>query len=206
MAKDKARHVHQMTIGQFEEQFQDEDDCKSYLALHRWPNGVKCPRCGNDATEHGTKEWHWNCYNCGKDTQSYRFSVTVGTIFENTNKPLRDWFRVMHITLTSKKGISALQIYRVMGFGSYKTALGMCNKIRVAMSGAEFRQLVGYVEIDETFVGGKAKNKHWDDRNGPDENPKPKDIVIGAVERKGNVVVRVIDNISRRQACDTRRG
>ena len=154
-------HVHHMTIGQFEAQFQDEDDCKSYLANNRWPIKVICPRCGNgDITEHGTKEWHWNCNKCGKDGLSYRFSVLVGTIFENTNMPLRDWFRVMHMMLSSKKGISALQIYRMMGFGSYSTALNMSNKIRVALSGAEFRQLVAYVEVDETFVGGKAKNKH----------------------------------------------
>ncbi len=188
-------HVHQMSIGQFEAQFQDEDDCKSYLANNRWPNGVSCPRCdAPEATEHGTMEWHWNCYKCDQD--GYRFSVLKGTIFENTNKPLRQWFRVMHLMLTSKKGISALQIYRYMGFGSYSTALNMCNKIRVALSGADFRQLVGVVEIDETFVGGKRGNKHKSDRdNFPPQGGGGKDIIVGAVERKGNVVARVIANV-----------
>src|SRR5439155_12463105 len=65
----------------------------------------------------------------------------------------------MHMMLTSKKGISALQIYRVMGFGSYNTAHLMCSKIRVALGNVEFKQLIGYVEVDETYVGGKAKNK-----------------------------------------------
>ena len=68
----------------------------------------------------------WECMNCG-DGISYRFSHLVGTIFENTNKPLRDWFRVIHLMLTNKMGISALQIMRYMGFGSYKTAWEMCN-------------------------------------------------------------------------------
>ena len=135
------------------------------------------------------------CYKCGQD--GYRFSVLVGTIFENTNKPLRDWFRVMHLMLTSKKGISALQVMRYMGFGSYNTALKMCNKIRAALSEAEFKQLVGYVEVDETFIGGKKKNKHKADRdNWPKGGAGGKDIVVGAVQRKGNVVARVIVNIS----------
>ena len=205
MAKDKTMQVHQMTIAQFEAQFQDEDDCKSYLANNRWPTQVACPRCGSlDITEHGSKEWHWQCYDCSPNGVGYRFSVTVGTIFENTNKPLRQWFRVMHMMLTSKKGISALQIYRVLGFGSYSTALNMCNKIRIALGNTEFQKLVGVVEVDETFVGGKAKNKHKDqrgDRNGTGGGgPRGgvgsgKAVIAGAVARKGNVIARVVENV-----------
>src|SRR5205823_6887446 len=158
---------------------------------------IRCPRCGNDKVhEHGQRAYHWNCYQCSPEGVGYRFSVLVGTIFENTNKPLRQWFRVMHLMLTSKKGISALQIYRVMGFGSYNTALLMCNKSRVALGNVEFKQMVGYVEIDETYVGGKAKNRH----KGPGGRGGMggtggigKAVVVGAVKRKGNVVARVID-------------
>ncbi len=190
--------IHQMTIKQFDAQFPDETACRIYLQANRWPEGVKCPRCGNDNVHaHGTKEHHWNCYTCTPST-GYRFSVLVGTIFENTNKPLTDWFRVMHMMLTSKKGISALQIYRVMGFGSYNTALLMCNKIRFALGNVEFKQLVGYVEVDETFVGGKAKNKHKGKGGRGDfggRGGKGKAIVVGAVQRKGNVIARVINNV-----------
>ncbi|HMH17208.1 MAG TPA: IS1595 family transposase [Burkholderiales bacterium] len=189
--------IHQMTIAQFEQLFPDEDHCKAYLTRNRWPDGViRCPRCGNDKVwELPSRAHHWQCKQCAE--QGYRFSVLVGTIFENTNKPLRDWFRVMHMMLTSKKGISALQIYRVMGFGSYNTAHLMCSKIRVALGNVEFKQLVGYVEVDETYVGGKAKNKHKDKRGGPPgasgQGTYGKTSVVGAISRKGNVVARVMD-------------
>ena len=190
--------IHQMTIKQFDAQFPDETACRVYLQKNRWPDGVvRCPRCGIDGVKPHAKEHHWNCYKCSPNGVGYRFSVLVGTIFENTNKPLTDWFRVMHMMLTSKKGISALQIYRVMGFGSYNTALLMCNKIRFALGNVEFKQLVGYVEVDETFVGGKAKNKHKN-KGGPGSGGgtgwKGKEIVIGAVQRKGNVIARVVNN------------
>src|SRR6266568_935975 len=191
--------IHQMSVAQFEATFPNEDACKAYLTRNRWPDGViRCPRCGFDkVSELTTKPFHWQCYNCAPDT-SYRFSVLVGTIFENTNKPLREWFRVMHMMLTSKKGVSALQIFRVMGFGSYKTAWLMCSKIRVALGNVEFKQLIGYVEVDETYVGGKAKNKHKGKGGRGDfggTGGTGKSIVVGAVQRKGNVVARVIENI-----------
>ena len=204
MNKVKTPQIHQISITQFEELFPDEDACREYLALNRWPDGVQCPRCGNDhiyALE--SRAQHWQCQNCSE--QGYRFSVLVGTIFENSNKPLRVWFRVMHLVLTSKKGISALQIKRYMGFGSYETALNMCNKIRVSLGNVEFKRLVGYVEVDETCVGGKAKNKHKGpggrgDNGGTGGHGKA--IVIGAVQRKGNVIARVIDRVDSSTVCN----
>ncbi len=198
----KKPQIHQMTIPQFEAMFPHEDACRMYLAANRWPDGVvRCPRCGNEHVyELASRPHHWQCEFCAPD--GYRFSVLVGTIFENSNKDLRDWFRVMHLMLTSKKGISALQIYRLMGFGSYSTALNMCHKIRVALGNIEFRQLVGYVEVDETFVGGKAKNKHrGSGGKGPGgQGGSGKAVIIGAVQRKGNVIARVIAKIDQRTA------
>ena len=192
----RPKPVHQMTVAQFEAMFPDEDACKAYLVKRRWPDGVRCPRCGHDKVfPVGTMEYKWQCYNCAPGA-GYRFSHLAGTIFENTNKPLREWFRVTHLMLTSKKGISALQIQRVMGFGSYGTAHSMCHKIRAALIEPETK-LGGIVEVDETFVGGKAKNRHWDKRDGL---PGPtaggrKTIVVGAIKRKGNVIARVIGNV-----------
>ncbi|MGQ0675426.1 MAG: transposase, partial [Rhodospirillales bacterium] len=78
------KRIHQMTIGQFDELFPDEDACKAYLMRHRWPLGVRCPRCGGDnAHDVSTKPFHWQCYQCAPGA-GYRFSVLVGTIFENT--------------------------------------------------------------------------------------------------------------------------
>jgi len=189
-------HIQQMTITDFERRFPDEDACASYLVTHRWPNGVHCPRCRNTNVHDHPKAYHWHCYQCSPGGVGYRFSVLVGTIFENTNKPLRQWFRVIHLMLTSKKGISALHVCRYMGFGSYKTAWLMCNKIRVALGNVEFKKLVGDVEVDETFVGGKAKNRHNSDRDGSTGGTgSGKTTIVGAVQRKGNVVARVIANV-----------
>jgi len=190
----RPKPVHQMTVAQFEKAFPDEEACKSYLVARRWPDGVKCPRCGAEAFPLAGRQFHWQCYKCAPVT-SYRFSHIAGTIFENTNKPLREWFRVVHLMLTSKKGISALQIQRVMGFGSYGTAHSMCHKIRAALIEPETK-LGGIVEVDETFIGGKAKNRHWAKRDGkPGPTASGKVAVVGAVRRKGNVIARVIDNV-----------
>ena len=190
--------IHQMTIPEFERMFPDETACAAYLVAHRWPDGVKCPRCGlcEKIAAVVTMPFKWQCYSCSPDT-GYRFSHIAGTVFENTNKPLRDWFRVIHMMMTSKKGVSALQIQRVMGFGSYKTAHYMCHRIRAALMDEDFQKLVGIVEVDETFVGGKAKNRHVGKRNlgqGTGGGGSGKAIVAGAVQRKGNVVARVIQN------------
>lgn len=181
-----SKRIHQMTIKEWEEAFPTEDACADYLIRHRWSTVIRCPRCGStDVGGVSTMAYRWQCYHCAPET-SYRFSHITGTIFENTNKPLRDWFRVLHMMVTSKKGVSALQVHRVMGFGSYKTAWYMCHRLRAGLANEEFRKLVGIVELDETYVGGKGRNQHGPhDGDDKGRSTKRKSAVIGAIERKG---------------------
>jgi transposase-like protein len=186
-----------LTFAQLVARFQTEEDCKAFLTERRWPEGVYCPRCGNvKVWEVKSRPFHWLCKGCNKN--GYRFSVISGTIFENTKYPLVEWFKVAFLMYHSKKGMSALQIHRMLGTGSYETAWYMCHRLRVAMKNSAKGQLFGEVEVDETYVGGLAKNRHASKRGrgeGTGGIGSGKTPIVGAISRKGKVTTRVVDSV-----------
>src|SRR5450755_2432861 len=115
------------TIGEFEGRFSSEESCREYVFRLRWAEGFRCPRCGCG------KAWAvsatlWQCYQCDHQT-----SATAGTVFQDTRKPLRMWFRAMWYVTSQKNGVSALGLQRVLGLGSYQTAWAWLHKLRRAM-------------------------------------------------------------------------
>ena len=133
----------------------------------------------------------WECPACSP--KGYRFSVLVGTIFENTNVPMKTWFKVIYLMLTSKKGIAALQVHRMFGFGSYRPRMYMCHRVRAGLADPQFRKLMGIVEVDETYIGGKNKNRHWDKRT-PGTGGEGKDTVVGAVSARATSLPAFIEH------------
>ncbi len=162
------------------EKYQNEDDSRAYLEGLRWPDGITCPHCGSKGISRVQKYHALDCNSC-----RCRFSVTAGTIFQDTHLPLWKWFTAMYLMIESKKGISANQMRRTLGV-SYKTAWYLCHRIRAAMNDAT-EPLMGTIEVDETYVGGKTEGMG----HGYKGN---KALVVGAVERGGDATLDVIDH------------
>lgn len=155
------------------EAFDTDVECRAYLENLRWPNGVKCVRCSSDSISRIKERKVFECNAC-----RYQFSVTAGTIFHDSHLPLPKWFLAIFLISESKKGMSALQLKRLLKV-SYKTAWYLCHRIREAMkSGNDL--LTGTVEVDETFVGGKRRGVGRGKRD-------DKVMVMGAVQRDGKL-------------------
>lgn len=159
---------------EFAERFNSEASCREYLFMIRWPNGFMCPACGNNHAW-PTKRGEYRCGSCDHQT-----SVTSGTIFHRTRKPLRMWFQVMWSITSQKYGTNALGLQRTLGLGSYHTAWEWLHKLRRAMVRPGREKLSGTVEIDETFIGGKKSGKRGRGASG-------KSLVIVAVEDKNEL-------------------
>lgn len=159
----------------------------------RWPNGPECPHCasGNAVRLEGdaTRDGVLKCRDCGK-----QFTVTVNTIMHRSKIELSKWLVAFHLMCSSKKGISALQLQRELGLGSYQTAWHMAHRIRYAMhAGGLTAPLSGDVEVDETYIGGKPRKGSGNTRTGRGTRKQP---VMALVERNGMARTRVIPNVS----------
>lgn len=139
------------TFEEFVSRFQSEDDCIDYIARLRWPDGFVCPRC-QCSKAWKTSRYLMHCAHCGHQT-----SITAGTLFQKTRKPLRLWFHVVWWMMCQKTGASAKNLKDAMGFGSYKTAWAWLHKLRRVMIRPGRERLNGIVEVDETYIGGEEE-------------------------------------------------
>ena len=141
------------TVVEFRDQFATEEACRDYVSALRWPNGFLCPECQNSKGWQMKRDLYW-CGNCG-----WQVSVTAGTLFHDTHKPLRLWFEAMWYVTNQKSGVSALGLQRVLGLGSYHTAWNWLHKLRRAMVRPGRDRLGGVIEVDEIFIGGERPGK-----------------------------------------------
>jgi transposase-like protein len=165
--------------------FDTDTECRQALEELRWPEGVKCLRCGSDKISRITTRKQYDCNKC-----RYRFSVTTGTVFNDSHLALPKWFIAVFLMCESKKGISACQLQRTMGVAK-KTAWYLNHRIRKAMSEVNPTPLTGTVEVDETYLGSKRRTHGI----GQGNYRSFKQIVLGAVERDGRLRMSAgIDN------------
>ena len=183
-----------ITLIEIEEHFSTDETARKYIERILWPHGAVCPHCQNKAQD---KIWKikenkaksiraglHRCADCNRE-----FTVTVGTIFEDSHIPLRKWLLAWYLICSAKKGISSLQLQRQLKLGSYRTALFMAHRIRYALKSESFAEkLTGTIEVDETFVGGASKGKG---QAGRKQVP-----VVAMVQRGGEVRSQVMPTVN----------
>ena len=182
----------------FEHQFQEEADCYAYLQNLKWPEGYRCPKCNH------CEAWQASngltiCRNC-----QHQSSLTAGTIFHKTRKPLLFWFRAIWYVTQQKHGVSALGLQRALGLGSYHTAWAWMHKLRCAMVRPGRDRLSGTVEVDEAYYGGLKKGKRGRGAEGKaliliaseDQNGKPGRIRLQHIEDAcGNSLLKALGDM-----------
>jgi transposase-like protein len=185
--------------------FQSDDDCLAYMESMRWPDGIRCPTCHSDHVskierkaktvtrkkadggirEHKQRTRIYQCLEkCTMNTKgemvNAQFSATSGTLFNDSHLSLQKWFMAVAIIVDAKKGVSANQLKEHLGIGSYRTSWYMSHRIRKAMEESRPTKMIGVVEVDETYIGGKSKRRGIQKR-------REKDMVLGMRERGGRV-------------------
>jgi transposase-like protein len=179
--------------------FADRDNCLAFVARLRWPDGVTCPRCEAPEPSFLSTRRLWKCRSCKK-----QFSAKVGTIFEDSPIPLEKWLPALWLVVNCKNGISSYEMGRALGV-SQRTAWFMGHRIRLAMHTGSFGKLSGEVEVDETYIGGKARFMHKDKRKLKIKGTggMGKVAVMGLLERHGEdghstVKAKVVPNVRKK--------
>jgi transposase-like protein len=161
------------TLLEFQARFPNDDACWKALRRARWPRGFVCPRCQHTQSSFLASRRLEQCRSC-----RYQCSVTAGTVFHRTKVPLRTWFWAIFFVARHKQGISALQLQKDTGVGSYETAWTMLHKLRSGLRARPESRLHGLVEADETYVGGVERGRRGGRQAGS------KTIVVAAIERR----------------------
>ena len=177
--------------------FSNPDNCREYMVARRWPNGVTCPRCDSDKVKFQPK---YNRWQCSSHHDRRQFTIKTGTIFEESPLSLDKWLPAVWLIVNCKNGISSYEIHRALGV-TQKTAWFMLHRIRLGMQARPFvESMSGEVEVDETFIGGKARNMHASKRRRviTGTGGKDKTAVLGILERGGKVATAVVPNTKKK--------
>jgi hypothetical protein len=175
--------------------YSNPDNCLTHLVAQRWPDGVTCPTCGGKEVKFIPTRRIWECKTKHAKKQ---FSIKVGTIFEDSPIGLDKWLTASWMVANCKNGVSSYEIHRAIGV-TQKSAWFMLHRIRLAMQDEDGGKLQGHVEVDETFIGGKARFMHMNKRAKLDKQGLANKVIVGGfLERGGKVRTQVIESRDRK--------
>jgi hypothetical protein len=171
-----------MNLRELQDRYDTQEKCLAFIEKCRWPNGVRCVTCGcariSRITSSSKKQTVRYLFECMESSCKQQFTATSGTVMHDTHLPLQTWLMAIALVTQAKKGMSAIQLQRHLGLGSYKTAWHLCHRIREAMGGGG-SPLSGIVEVDETYIGGKLRGRK--------RLADSKQIVVGLRQRGGDL-------------------